>query len=347
MTDPAQPGAHTEPPAADAPVDRRVAAYLHRAGLDPLTTRVERLHGDASNRRYLRVRPPSGPSLVLALYPEPFATDALPQITVGAVFERLAIPVPTVQGQAGDLGILALEDLGDQTLQDWMNVAGRDPVSLYREAVDVIARLQRGRADLEGTEALPFTVAFDAPTLNTELAFFQSEFLDAYRHVTLAPVAAAALRQELSTIADELAAEPRVLCHRDYHSRNLMVQRERLVVIDFQDARMGPATYDLVSLLRDCYVDLSPVLVTEMTTRFLDARPSERTADFDRRFDLMSVQRHLKALGTFGHQSAVAGRPGFAVHVPRALRYLRRTLHADARFGRLLELLAPRLPELA
>ena len=193
---------------------------------------------------------------------------------------------------------------------------------------------------------LPFTLALDSTKLTWELAFFRSEFLDAYRNVTLAPAAAEALRQELSTIAEELGAEPRVLCHRDYHSRNLMVPRNRLVVIDFQDARMGPATYDLVSLLRDSYVDLSPDLAAAMTEYFLEAVPTERTDDFARRFDLMSVQRHLKALGTFGHQIAVSRRPGFAPSIPRTLGYLRRTLHAYPRFGRLLELLAPHLPEL-
>ena len=109
---------------------------------------------------------------------------------------------------------------------------------------------------------------------------------------------------------------------------------------------MGPATYDLVSLLRDCYVDLSPDLVAATTEHFLDAVPSERTADFGRRLDLMSVQRHLKALGTFGHQIAVTGRPSFAAYIPRTIAYLRGTLHAYPRFGRLLELLGPSLPTL-
>ncbi len=329
-------------------VDSRVAEYLHRQGLPPLTTHVERLHGDASNRCYVRVTRRDGPSIVLAVHPEPFATDALPDITVGAVFRRLAIPVPVVIGQAGDLGILALEDLGDQTLQDWLRVPGGDPAPLYREAVDLIAKLQRdgdGRRDSDD-EAVPFGLAFDTAKLTWELAFFQSEFLRTYRNVSLTPAATETLRREFSTIAKELAAEPRVLCHRDYHSRNLMVHRSRLVVIDFQDARMGPATYDLVSLLRDCYVDLSPELVAATTAHFLNAVPSERTPDFTRRFDLMSVQRHLKALGTFGHQVAVAGRPGFAAYIPRTITHLRRTLHAYPRFDRLLELLAPHLPEL-
>ena len=333
-------------PVADQTIDSRVAEYLRRQGMDPLATRVARLHGDASNRCYVRLTPRDGPSMVLAVHPEPFATDALPEITVGALFERLAIPVPAVVGQAGDLGILALEDLGDQTLQNWLTVPGGDPSRLYREAVGLIAKLQQDGAGLRAEAALPFTLAFDTSKLTWELAFFQSEFLLAYRHVALAPAAAEALREEFSTIAEELAAEPRVLCHRDYHSRNLMVHRNRLVVIDFQDARMGPATYDLVSLLRDCYVDLSPDLVAATTECFLDAVPTEHTADFGRRFDLMSVQRHLKALGTFGHQIAIIGRPGFAAYVPRTIAYLRRALHAYPRFGRLLELLAPYLPTL-
>ena len=344
MTDSSPSG--SEPRAPVDSVEHRVAGYLRRQRVDPLSTRVERLHGDASNRCYVRVIPREGSSFVLAVHPEPFATDALPEIAVGALFERLAIPVPTVLGQAGDLGILALEDLGDQTLQDWLAVPRRDPAPLYREAVGLIARLQRDGTGLGADRVLPFTLALDSTKLTWELAFFRSEFLDAYRNVTLAPAAAEALRQELSTIAEELGAEPRVLCHRDYHSRNLMVPRNRLVVIDFQDARMGPATYDLVSLLRDSYVDLSPDLAAAMTEYFLEAVPTERTDDFARRFDLMSVQRHLKALGTFGHQIAVSRRPGFAPSIPRTLGYLRRTLHAYPRFGRLLELLAPHLPEL-
>ena len=133
-------------PVADQTIDRRVAEYLRRKGLPPLTTIVTRLHGDASNRCYVRVTRRDGPSIVLAVHPEPFATDTLPEIAVGALFEQLAIPVPAVIGQAGDLGILALEDLGDQTLQDWLTVPEGDPACLYREAVGLIAKLQRDGA---------------------------------------------------------------------------------------------------------------------------------------------------------------------------------------------------------
>ena len=342
MTDTPMSGSATA-----GPVDGRVAEYLRRAELASAATRVEPLHGDASTRAYVRVVPPGRPPMVLAVHPEPFAGDSLPQVVVGNLFRRLGIPIPAVLDAAPDLGILAVEDLGDETLQSWMDGGpGRDPAPLYREAIDHLAALQTRGAAFRDEGALPFSLAFDAAKLTWELDFFRSEFLEAYRRIALPPAASEALRRELSAIAGELAAEPRVLCHRDYHCRNLMVRDGRLVVIDFQDARLGPGTYDLASLLRDCYVDLPDDLTAALTGRFLDAVPAQRTADFQARFDLMSVQRHLKALGTFGHQVARRGRGHFAEAIPRTLAHLRRTLAAYPRFERLRELLAPHLPEL-
>ena len=328
-------------------IEERVAEYLRRAGLAAGGTRVEPLHGDASTRAYVRVAPTGRPPIVLALHPEPFVAGSLPQVVVGAVFRRLGIPIPAVLDEAPDLGILAVEDLGDETLQSWMDGGpGRDPAPLYREAIDHLAALQTRGAAVRDEGALPFTLAFDAAKLTWELDFFRSEFLEAYRRIALPPAASETLGGELSAVAEELAAEPRVLCHRDYHCRNLMVRGGRLVVIDFQDARLGPGTYDLVSLLRDCYVDLPDDLTAALTRRFLDAVPAQRTPDFRARFDLMSVQRHLKALGTFGHQVSRLGRGHFAEPIPRTLAYLRRTLQACPRFARLRELLAPHVPEL-
>ncbi len=328
-------------------LDERVGQYLRRAGLLPATTRVEPLHGDASSRTYVRVAPTGRPAMVLALHPERFAPGSLPQVVVGSIFRRLGIPIPAVLDEAPDLGILAVEDLGDETLQRWMaGGADRDPAPLYREAIGYVAALQTGGAPFRDEGALPFTLAFDVPKLAWELDFFRSEFLEAHRRVTLSPAETAALAGEFAVIAEDLAAEPRVLCHRDYHCRNLMVRDGRLVVIDFQDARLGPGTYDLVSLLRDCYVDLPDDLTAALTKQFLDAVPAQRTGDFEARFDLMSVQRHLKALGTFGHQVARLGRGHFAEPVPRTLARLRRTLQTWPRFARLRELLAPHVPEL-
>ena len=123
-----------------------------------------------------------------------------------------------------------------------------------------------------------------------------------------------------------------MLCHRDYHSRNLMLHDETLYVIDFQDARMGPDTYDLASLLRDSYVDLPDAAVDDLIDYFLalSRDPAHRLTDdgatFRRRFDLMALQRNLKALGTFGYQTTTRGNPVYMQYMPRTLTYVKRTL---------------------
>ncbi len=190
-------------------------------------------------------------------------------------------------------------------------------------------------------------MAFDRDRLTWELDFFVKHFLEGYRGVALDGAERDALRDEWQILAGELADEPRVLCHRDYHSRNLMVHDGRLCIIDFQDARMGPDTYDLASLLRDSYVDLPPDAVDDHIEFFLSrqGRARER-AEFRRRFDVMALQRNLKALGTFGYQAAVRHNPVYIQYIPRTLRYARDTIGAYPRFARLASVLGTHLPEL-
>jgi aminoglycoside/choline kinase family phosphotransferase len=139
-----------------------------------------------------------------------------------------------------------------------------------------------------------------------------------------------------------------VLCHRDYHSRNLMLHEGRLYIIDFQDARMGPDTYDLVSLLRDSYVDFTEPQVEALIAFFLagSGGPAADPAEFRRRFDLMAVQRNLKALGTFGYQTLTRANTVYIQYMPRTLRYVRANLERYPRFARLRDLLSTHLDEL-
>jgi hypothetical protein len=177
--------------------------------------------------------------------------------------------------------------------------------------------------------------------------FFVKHFVEAYRGAALTDSARAALRQELGTLVAELAAEPRVLCHRDYHSRNLMLRNGRLFVIDFQDARMGPDTYDLVSLLRDSYVDIPESVADDLQAYFLALTgQAGAEVEFRRRFDLMALQRNLKALGTFGYQTTARGNPVYIKYIPRTLRYVRMNLDRYSRFARLKELLGHYVEEL-
>jgi len=323
-----------------------VAGYLDRHGVTG--ARVVALTGDASDRRYYRVLPRDGESFVLAVNSTPFDFDKLPFVNTARLFAEMPVPVPRILGHAADLGVLALEDLGDVTLQAHVGSANAAKhAALYRQAVAFIEIFQRRGRELTDPKYLPYGVAFDREKLTWELDFFIKHFLEAYRAVTFDPGERDALRAEGARIVEELAEEPRVLCHRDYHSRNLMLRDGRLFIIDFQDARLGPDTYDLVSLLRDSYVDLPEQVVEELIAYFLalQGRPGD-DAEFRRRFDLMALQRNLKALGTFGYQAASRGNPVYIQYIPRTLKYARENLHKHARFARLTEILARHVDEL-
>jgi aminoglycoside/choline kinase family phosphotransferase len=311
-----------------AEIRDRITGYLKRSGLSSRTPRVVPLTGDASDRRYFRLLLPDAASIVLSVHASPFEFEALPFVNVARLLAEMPVPIPRVIGHAEDLGVLALEDLGDVTLQAHLGAASSaEHAALYRQSVALIATLQRRGAELTSARYLPYSIAFDVEKLIWEMDFFIRHFLEAYRGVVLSDAKRELLRSELAVLVERLAAEPRVLCHRDYHSRNLMLHNSRLYIIDFQDARMGPDTYDLVSLLRDSYVDLPEHTVDELIAYFLalkGATGSDRT--FRRRFDTMALQRNLKALGTFGYQTTARRNPVYIQYIPRTLRYVRTNL---------------------
>jgi aminoglycoside/choline kinase family phosphotransferase len=325
----------------------RIEGYLSRSGLASRAPRVVPLTGDASDRRYFRLLLPDAASIVLSVHAAPFDFGTLPFVNVARLLAAMPVPIPRVLGHADDLGVLALEDLGDVTLQAHLGAATpAEHAALYRQSVALIATLQRRGAELVAPTYLPYTIAFDVEKLTWEMDFFIKHFLEAYRGVTLAADAREALRGELAVLVEALAAEPRVLCHRDYHSRNLMLHDNRLYIIDFQDARMGPDTYDLVSLLRDSYVDLPEETVAELIAYFLALKGfTGKEDEFRRRFDLMALQRNLKALGTFGYQTTTRRNPVYIQYIPRTLRYVRTNLAELPQFSRLRDLLATHIEE--
>jgi aminoglycoside/choline kinase family phosphotransferase len=326
----------------------RVESYLNRTGLTDRGAKVVPLTGDASDRRYFRVLPPDEPTRVLAVHAGPINYQALPFVNVAELLAQMPVPIPRILDHDEELGILALQDLGDVTLQAHLGTAP-SPVhaALYRQAVAHIATLQRRGAELASPSYLPYSIAFDVEKLTWEMDFFIKHFIEGYRGIALNDRERTALRGELLPIVQELAAEPRVLCHRDYHSRNLMLHESRLYMIDFQDARMGPDTYDLVSLLRDSYVDLSDIALNELIACFLALKgdPASETA-FRARFDLMALQRNLKALGTFGYMTVARGNTVYIQYIPRTLRYVRQNLAKYPRFRDLRDLLAAYVEEL-
>lgn len=325
-------------------LSERVAQYLARTGFDG--ARSEPLRGDASTRRYVRIFPANRATRVLLVHAGPIDPQSLPFVEVAGLLDRIGVPVPAIIGCEPDLGIVALEDLGDATLQHALaNATPEERLNYYRAAVGLIGTMQRRAPECEASHPGPFAVAFDVEKLTWELEFFLTHFIGKARRITLSAADRTTLREEFDGIARELASEPRVFCHRDYHSRNLMIRNGSLYVIDFQDARMGADTYDLVSLLRDCYVTLDTPFVDDMVDTYL--RLSEQTERdvFMPRFDLMSVQRHLKALGTFGFQATTAGSDRYQADVPRTLGYLADVFDRRPRFARLQSTLARAVPE--
>ena len=325
----------------------RIDTFLAETGLAARGARVVPLTGDASDRRYYRILTAHGTPFVLALHATAFDVNTLPFANVARLFERMPVPIPKILGHADDIGVLALEDLGDVTLQAHLGAASSSEHSaLYRQAVALIATLQSRGADLESPEYLPYRIAFDVEKLTWEMEFFTKHFIEAYRGVVISSNVREALREEFSAVIEELAAEPRVLCHRDYHSRNLMYHQDRLYIIDFQDARMGPDTYDLVSLLRDSYVDLPEETVSDLIAYFLALKGVTGMEEvFRERFDLMALQRNLKALGTFGYQTTARRNPVYIQYIPRTLRYVRDNLEAHTRLARLRDVLAAHVEE--
>jgi N-acetylmuramate 1-kinase len=292
----------------------RLERYL--AGASKVeATQIIPLTPDASTRNYFRLPWKKG-TAVAAVYPEPFDADVHPYLDVTRLFLEAGIPVPTIYAIDGDQGIILQEDLGDQQLSRFFESASEEECEEYKErAINLIARIQKATEKASEVNSIASRLAFDEPKLSWELTFFREHYFGSLLGETLKRSDEAELKVELNDLAAELAAVPRVLCHRDFHASNLLIDRKKhLRVIDHQDARMGPASYDLVSLLLDrqtCAPSLAELRhhrLYLLEERRLLGLSSLDPDEFAREFRLVTVQRGLKAVGTFSYQTAVAGR---------------------------------------
>lgn len=277
--------------------------------------RIVPLTPDASTRNYFRIPWKKGKA-VAAVYPEAFDPDFHPYLDVTRLFLENGIPVPEIYAVDGEHGIIVQEDLGDRQLFKIYEAAPQDECDEYKErAVNLIAQIQKATDTAYERQSIASRLAFDEPKLSWELDFFVEHYFGSLRRETLRHGEAAELKAELNDVAAELAARPRVLCHRDFHAANLMVDgHDRLRVVDHQDARMGPVTYDLVSFLLDRRSEPPSLaelrayrlfLLEERRLLGLEALDPDEVAQ---EFRLMTIQRGLKATGTFSYQTAVCNR---------------------------------------
>ena len=325
------------------------------------------LTGDASNRRYFRVNLGGGPphSLVLMQLasPEAFkqseeavsqgapAVSELPFVNILNHLLKADVAVPALHYYDEAAGLLYLEDLGDVTLA----IASQDGTSpdtpaLYHEAIDSLVRLHLKASFPADPGCLAFGRAFDVPLLMWEFDHFIEYGIEKRAGIVLPERERGTIRAEMQKIAELLAGQPRVFTHRDYHSRNLMVLAERLRVIDFQDALMGPASYDLASLLRDSYLSLPEELIEELVVRYLEGRakagaPLDRM-QFMRVFDMTSIQRNLKAAGRFVYIHREKNNDRYLPYIPRTLANVKRNLVHYRALDPLYRALRRHVPEL-
>ncbi|MGC3996043.1 MAG: phosphotransferase [Anaeromyxobacter sp.] len=258
--------------------------------------------------------------------------------------------VPAVERFEEAEGLMVLEDLGDDMLETRL-LAGDARAPLYERAIDQLARL-RAAAEARPEGCLAFTRAFDRDLYHWELMHFLEWGLEAWKGAALTPAERAVVDDHFERIAQALAAEPRGFTHRDYQSRNLMVLPSgEQVVIDFQDALLGPRQYDLVALLRDSYVELDAPFIEAMLRRYLDqlaaaGGPRLEYGPFRQVFDLLTVQRKLKDAGRFVFIDRVRKNPGFLVSIPSSLKYVREAFARRPDLAPLQEVLARHVPEL-
>jgi aminoglycoside/choline kinase family phosphotransferase len=289
-------------------------------GLDP--QRIEPASADASFRRYFRAF--VGNERFVVMDAPPAHEDVRPYLRVSKLLEDIGVHVPHVHETDPERGLLLLEDLGSTHYLSRLN-AGDDPQPLYRDALDALAEIQvRGR---DASRELP---PYDREPLARELALMPEWFCSRHLGLTLSQAEQEMLAGTFEFLIREALEQPQVFVHRDYHSRNLMVLRERNPgVIDFQDALRGPIGYDLVSLLKDCYICWPRERVVEwvnghrvaLAKRGMHVGQDER--QFLRWFDLIGVQRHIKVLGIFARLWYRDGKPGYLQDLPLTLQYVR------------------------
>jgi aminoglycoside/choline kinase family phosphotransferase len=310
---------------------------------------TELLAGQASTRRYYRSRTATAPGsvVVMVVPPEDRVIDPhhYPFLNMHAYLEGMRYPVPRVMRNALAQGMIVLEDLGDETLELAVRAGRRawDSTKLYQAAIELIANLQAMPRDLA---CIAFGRRFDYKLLRWELDHFRQWLLKEGRGVDLPLAESEAVEAAFDRIASELAEAPPVLVHRDFQSRNIMVDGVgHLRIIDFQDALLGPETYDLVALLRDSYVDLGNSHVHELIDFFVSHGQRDRT-QIRRLFHLQTVQRKLKDAGRFVFIDRQRGNPAFLPCIPLSLRYVANALAYLPEFADLHTILGRHVPEL-
>ena len=283
-----------------------------------LSGNCDALTADASTREYFRIAW-KGKTAIACVYPERFEEPARTYLDVTTLFLAGGLPVAEILDFDGKMGVIIQEDLGDAILR---NVIAEEELEkrkrLRSEAISLIARIQLLTPKAFQINSVASRLKFDTEKLEWELNYFKTHYFKTFLKKPLSVGDDARLSAEFHELAFELESRASVLCHRDFHLANLMIDGEgKMRIIDHQDARIGSPAYDLVSLLLDRITELpSPEWLADKRAYFLDVRqrlglPKIDEEEFAYEFRLQTIQRCLKAAGTFSYQSAIRGKKHF------------------------------------
>lgn len=282
--------------------DEFLIPFLSRS-LQSNAYKVLSLAGDASNRRYYRVVLDNS-SWVLMRW-DPFQPDNYPFLSVLNHFAKNGVHVPKVIAMSPEEGLVLLEDLGDLTLERkfWENQNQESAMEFYQLAVDELVKIHHP-ATLDRSDCTAFKIQFDTEKLLWEMNYGKDNLLAGVLRFNFSDKLNKEIADVFLDISSRLHNEPKRIAHRDYHSRNLMLKLDKMTVIDFQDARLGPIQYDLVSLMRDSYVDMNDTMAKNLINYYLESSKKYLPVDFsrehfDRIYELQSIQRCFKACGSF------------------------------------------------
>ena len=291
---------------------------------------------DASFRRYFRVS--FEDQTLIAMDAPPQQEDCTPFLQVAEILAATGVHVPKIVAQNLGQGFLLLSDLGNTTFLQALNNQMDSADQLYGDAIGALIKLQLSQQ----VEGLP---GYDEALLLKELNLFPDWYVAKHLRVTITEKQQAVLQSIFTRIIQNNIAQPRVLVHRDFHSRNLMVTSPNPGIIDFQDAVVGPITYDLVSLFKDAYIRWDEERILDWMIRYWEkARKaglpvSADFAEFYRNFEWMGVQRHIKILGVFARLYYRDGKENYLDDMPLVMEYLRKTCKRYRELHLLLNLL--------
>ncbi|OGT71644.1 MAG: hypothetical protein A3I78_10885 [Gammaproteobacteria bacterium RIFCSPLOWO2_02_FULL_56_15] len=293
---------------------------------------------DASFRRYYRIDTGNFTRVIMDAPPD--KEDCRPFLEISRRLRDAGVHVPLIHASDPDLGFILMDDLGSTLYLDLLS--DHNAAELYSDAIDALARMQ-DRTDVKG---LP---VYDERLLLAELRLFRDWLLDIHLHIRLDTNEERMLNKVYDTLISSALEQPQTFVHRDYHSRNLMhTKQANPGVLDYQDAVCGPLSYDLVSLLKDCYIKWPPEQILEWLSEYFrkvapQLDPAVDREQFIRWFDLMGVQRHLKASGIFARLYHRDAKDGFLRDIPRTLSYILELEHRYPELAGLVTLIQGRV----